>query len=313
MSKFTDTLKAAKEMGFDIPEKKKEEPKGPTVLTAFKALLDNENRITGGCLWDWRMEKPRIERVLKDGYLSQKGEEKAHKFLKKFEDVLKGQGIDYNNLYPLLLKPKGNREEFSDEIKEKALDVLRTGDPVKFVVDSCKRFVLGADKAIEKLECGISVQNINQAAGLHSKLSGESSGGKTYTVYCFAHHLPSEMVIKGSMSAKAGFYHKDGNRVVRILDDYQEGNEDLDTVIKQTSSDFHKPYTHRTIIKQQAATLEIGSEQTWLITSVDASQDIQVLNRQNPINVNDSVDLTKKVNDHTIQRYGEGTEQRPTD
>ena len=115
------------------------------------------------------------------------------------------------------------------------------------------------------------------------------------------------------MSAKAGYYHKDGNRIFRILDDYQTGNEDLDTVIKQTSSAFHEPYTHRTVANSKALTLQIGSEQTWAITSVDSSQDIQVLNRQIPINVDDSEELTKKVNRHTIERYGKGEQQFPVD
>jgi transcriptional regulator with XRE-family HTH domain len=113
------------------------------------------------------------------------------------------------------------------------------------------------------------------------------------------------------MSNKAGFYHKDGNRVLRILDDYQAGNEDLDTVIKQTSSTFHEEYEHRTVVNQEPITLTIGSEQTWAITSVDSSQDVQVLNRQIPINVNDSEKLTKEVNQKTISRYGKGEEQFP--
>jgi hypothetical protein len=115
--------------------------------------------------------------------------------------------------------------------------------------------------------------------------------------------MPREAVIKGSMSAKAGFYHKDGNRVLRILDDYQAGNEDLDTVIKQTSSEYHAPYQHRTVINHMPAVQEIGSEQTWAITSVDSSQEIQVLNRQLPINVDDSVQLTIEVNNLTINQY----------
>jgi primase-polymerase (primpol)-like protein len=293
--------------------KAKEEPKGPTVLTAFKALLKNEDKIKGECLWNWRTNKPRIERTIKDGYLSRSGEEKAHKFLKQFKEILKDLDIDYFDLQPLLLKPKDNREEFSEEIKEKALEVLKNGNPVQFVADACGRIVLGAETAFKKLSSCVSVQNIRQSAGLHPKFSGDSGGGKTFISYTFAHHLPQEAVIKGSMSAKSGFYHKDGNRVLRLLDDYQDGNEDLDTTIKQTTSDFHSPYQHRTLIKQVAATLEIGSEQTWLVTSVDTSQDIQVINRQLPINVDDSVGLTKKVNDRTIERYGKAEEQRPTD
>ena len=64
---------------------------------------------------------------------------------------------------------------------------------------------------------------------------------------------------------------------------------------------------------QDPLTLHIGSEQTWVITSVDSSQDIQVLNRQIPISAKDSEDITKKVNQRTIERYGKGEEQYPVD
>lgn len=286
---------------------------GPTVLAAFQALIDHEDQIKGECVWEWRLQKRRIQTAIETGYLSQEGEEKAHKFLKQFKGILGDLGIDYDNLYPLLLKPKDNKEEFSDEIKEKAREVLKNGDPVQYLADSCGRMALGAEAAFKKLASCVSVQNIHQSSGLHPKLTGNSSGGKTWTVYSFAHHLPREAVIKGSMSAKAGFYHSDGDRVLRILDDYQAGNEDLDTVIKQTTSEFHEPYTHRTVVKQQAATLKIGSEQTWAITSVNNDQDIQVLNRAIPINVDDSVDLTKKVNNRTVERYGAGEVAKPVD
>ena len=51
----------------------------------------------------------------------------------------------------------------------------------------------------------------------------------------------------------------------------------------------------------------------WCITSVDSSQDIQVLNRQLPINVDDSVELTKLVNNKTVERYAKGELQQPVD
>jgi hypothetical protein len=209
---------------------------------------------------------------------------------------------------------KGSKKpDASPEIHAKAIEILEKGDPIQYMADSCSRLVLGAEKAFKKLVCCISVQNIQQSAGLHPKLSGESGGGKTWALLTFAHHLPEEAVVKGSMSAKAGYYHKEGDRVFRILDDYQAGNEDLDTVIKQTSSVFHEPYTHRTVANHKALILQIGSEQTWAITSVDSSQDIQVLNRQIPINADDSEELTKKVNRRTLERYGEGEPQFPVD
>lgn len=312
---FKKVLQIAQDRGFDIPDQvnaagREEKPTGPTVLDALQKLLENEEKIKGECSWNWRLRRGRIKKVLRDGHLSRKQEEKAHKFLKQFNKILHDLGIDYDDLHPLLSRPN-NKEEFSQDIRSKALDILKTGDPMKFIVESCSETVEGAETAIKKLLCCVSVQNIRQSAGLHPKLNGDSSGGKTFTVYTFAHHMPKEAVIKGSMSAKAGFYHNDGNRVFRILDDYQAGNEDLDTVIKQTSSEFHAPYQHRTVANHAAVVMEIGSEQTWAITSVDSSQEIQVLNRQLPININDSAELTEKVNKKTIERYSAGGLQFP--
>jgi len=107
--------------------------------------------------------------------------------------------------------------------------------------------VLGAEKAFKKLICCVSVQIVGQFGWLASQAQWRVWGGKTWVLLTFAHHLPAEAVLKGSMSAKAGYYHNDGNRLLRILDDYQAGNEDLDTTIKQTSSEFHETYTHRTV------------------------------------------------------------------
>jgi hypothetical protein len=294
----------------------KEGPKGPTVLDALAILMENEaeaEKHEKFNKWEWRCEKPFIQIALKRGSLSREKEEKFHKFLKGYSDVLSHYGISYDNLYPLDHSPKSDKEEFSDEVKAKALDVLKNGDPLQYLVDSCRRRVLGADTTFRKLACCISVQNINQSTGLHPKMSGESSGGKTWTLNMFAHHLAREMKIQGSMSAKAGFYHSDGDRVLRMLDDYMAGNADLDTVIKQTSSNFHEPYAHRTVANHKPMTLFIGSEQTWAITSVDGSQDIQVLNRQLPINVDDSTELTREVNGLTVERYGKGEVSHPVD
>jgi hypothetical protein len=166
----------------ETSDTKDEEPIGPTVLTALQKLLDNEDKITGECSWNWRLHKPRIKRAL-SGQITAAGEKTAHKFLKQFKQVLKDLGIDYFDLYPLILKPKDNKEEFAPEIKAKALDVLKTGNPVQYIADGCGKLVLGADKAFKKLACCISTQNIKSSSGLHPKFTGDSSGGKTFTVY----------------------------------------------------------------------------------------------------------------------------------
>ena len=131
-------------------------------------------------------------------------------------------------------------EEASPEIHAKAMEILQKGDPIQYIVDSCGRMVIEAEPAFRKLCCCAAVQLVRQSAGLHPKMNGESGSGKTYTVLTFAHHLPRSAVVEGSSSNMAVFYHPKGYWVFRILDDYSEGNETLDTIIKRTSSVFHR-------------------------------------------------------------------------
>jgi hypothetical protein len=239
-------------------------------------------------------------------------EESEKTFRSGFESGLKEpRDLPEDEGPTIILKKKS--DPVPQTVHETALEILQNGDPIGSIVNSCKRSILGAETAIKKLCCCVAAQDVIQSDGLHPKMSGESGSGKTMAIMIFAHHLPSEAVLVGSMSNKAAFYHIDGDRLFRILDDYQAGNEDLDTIIKQTTSLFHEKYVHRTVINQKAATLQIGSEQTWAITSVDSSQDIQVLNRQIPINVDDSEILTNEINKKTIERYTKGQKKFPED
>lgn len=199
--------------------------------------------------------------------------------------------------------------ETDPEITEKAWKILKEGDPVEFIANSIEKFAIGSKTAAIKLICCVSVQNVRQSQGLHPKLSGESGEGKSHTLLSFLHHLPEEVVIFGSMSNKAILYHGIQDRSVVVIDDYSEGNDTIDTIIKQTTTVFHKRYKHRTVDEMKPVTIEVGSEIMWAITSVDASEDIQVLNRQIPINVDSSEETTKKVIGHIIERYGEGKEK----
>lgn len=200
---------------------------------------------------------------------------------------------------------EGEGEEVPEELKDLASLILREGKPLDLIVDSCERFVLGARDATRKLVCCEMVQLIPSSRGLHPKLNGESGSGKTWCLKVFLHHLPSDAYVAGGLTPKALAYHMLGDKLFIVLDDYLP-NEDLDTIMKVTSSSFHKPYLHRTVKRQEGVTLTIGKEMTWCVTSVDASQDIQVLNRQIPLNTDDSEDLTAMVNAHTISSYGEG-------
>lgn len=209
-------------------------------------------------------------------------------------------------------KKKDDKKEQSPEIMAKAIQIMKTGDPIQYFVDSCARFVLGSENAIQKLMCCVSVQYIPSSSGLHPKLSGESGSGKSWAIDTFMHHLPAGSFLDGGLTPKSLAYHQLGDKLFISLDEYR-GNDDLDDIMKRCTSKFHDRYTHRTVIKQHAAVLNIGSEMTWAVSTVDSSQDLQVVNRQIPLNTDDSRELTSEVNKLTIAGYGSGKAALPVD
>jgi len=180
------------------------------------------------------------------------------------------------------------------KVKERALDIMQHGDPIKFMVDTVARGNLGNEGMARVIFCCKGAQRVKNSRGLHPKLTGESGMGKSDLVEHCLHVMDKSCYIKGSASPKALFYHPIPDGLIVFMDDYKP-DEDLDTIVKQTSSNFHEPYTHLTVSDQQAMQLQTPAEIVWCITSVDNQQDIQVLNRQFSCGVNESKDLTGKV------------------
>jgi len=210
-------------------------------------------------------------------------------------------------------KPQTPEEEegISEEIRAKAIEVLKNGKPVEFFLNTYNKIHIG-DKDLGQILIYCTGSQLNKTSnGLHPKLSGESGMGKSDAVETFLHCLPKCAYIKTSLSSKAIFYHDIKPGTIIFLDDYKQ-NDDMDAIIKQTSSRFHEPYEHRTIDKDREAQIMVAPpEIVWAITSVDTSQDIQVLNRQVGLDVDASEDITRKVIDHLLDQAVAGEERFP--
>jgi len=208
-------------------------------------------------------------------------------------------------------KSMEDEEGITNEIKEKANGILKSGHPIKFFLDTYNKIHVG-DRDLGHLLMYCTGSQLNKTSnGLHPKLSGESGMGKSDAVETFLHCLPKCAYIKTSLSSKAIFYHDIKPGTIIFLDDYKQ-NDDLDAIIKQTSSRFHEPYQHMTIDKDREAQIMVAPpEIVWAITSVDSSQDIQVLNRQVGLDVDGSEDQTKAVIEHLLSQAETGEERFP--
>jgi hypothetical protein len=198
---------------------------------------------------------------------------------------------------------------YEPEIVNRALEIMKHGDPMSMMVTTTGKFHVSDVDGVKVFFCCKGAQHVRNSRGLHPKISGESGSGKTDMMMAGLHLLTPECFIKTGMSSKAIFYHQLPPQLIIYLDDYKE-NEDMDSIIKQTSGAFHEPYVHRTVADHKAQTVIAPSEIVWAITSVNSMTDDQLVNRQFGTDADDSIGTTEKVITGMIKDAKSGTAQR---
>ena len=204
--------------------------------------------------------------------------------------------------------------EVSEKTRTKAIEVLNGGDPLGYVMKTFGDLYVGNENAGKLVYCCQLSPHIKNSKGLHPKLTGESGKGKSALIETVIHTLPEEWYIKASLTSRALFYNSIQPGTLIFCDDYRQ-NEDIDTVIKQSTSRFHKPYSLLTVDRANGGLkgreVAIPEELVWAITSVDSDQGTQVLNRAVPLDVDDSYETDLKVAEHILKQAKEGIDDLP--
>ena len=104
-----------------------------------------------------------------------------------------------------------NLAEIEDPaIKSKAIEVLRNGDPVDYMIWVYNRLHVGDTQIGKILLLSIGCQSVINSEGLQPKLSGPSGKGKTHAAKSIYHLIPDlGYKLAGSLSAKSLFYFPD--------------------------------------------------------------------------------------------------------
>lgn len=185
-------------------------------------------------------------------------------------------------------------EEDKAKAKAEALEVLKSGNPMKYICETVADIHIGDNRAVEGLTLAIASQSCLNTQGLQIKMSGESGGGKSHLCKSVTHCLRDKHLIESSLSAKAAYYMKIEAGTIIFSDD-TEISEDMETVIKRATTNYQDVTTHTTVKDGNSMTLTIPPRILWLITSVEDNVSDQLLNRQLIYNVDESEEQKKKI------------------
>lgn len=164
---------------------------------------------------------------------------------------------------------------------------------------------------VDTILLAVVSQVILNSAGIQPALSGPKGAGKTSSVTAALHLLPPDIVISGSFSNKALFYHATEPGTVFFSDDTTL-NEELCAVFKRTMSNFQEETHHHSVADRgKPVTIKIPPRCLFLFTSVGDTGDDQLSDRQYRLCLEQSERGDEAYTRFLLQQAEEGREDLP--
>ncbi|WP_214083946.1 hypothetical protein [Methanoculleus sp.] len=191
---------------------------------------------------------------------------------------------------------------FEDEHQARALDILKSGDPLAFLLDTFSKSHVGDRTVAECLVMSVASQSVANTKGLHVAISGNSGKGKSHACTTMLNLIPKDYRMTGTVSNKALYYADDLRPGTVILFDDTSLSDDLQEVLKSATSSFHEPIEHRTVTAdRQLRVCSIPERCVWWLAKVENPGDDQVMNRMLTVWIDDSAEQDKRVLEHLKQ------------
>jgi len=191
-----------------------------------------------------------------------------------------------------------------------ALEVLKTGDPVEYILNSFKVDHEGDEIVARCLIMSFASRTVINSNGLHVLVTGESGKGKSHAFDTMLNHIPPDFRLGGRLSDKALFYAEDMRAGSAICLDDVGLSDQMQETLKGVTTSFRKPFIYRTVNKdRKGQTCIIPERCVWWVAKVEGSGDDQVWNRMLTCWIDDSQEQDELV----LARELEAAEALPAD
>ena len=179
---------------------------------------------------------------------------------------------------------------------DEAMAVLQHGDPLKAMLLTFSLDHVGDEIPAECLVMSLASRSVENTNGLHVSVSGESGKGKSDTFNKILLQVPEQVKLEGAMSNKFLFYKDDMKPGTVIVFDDKNLSEEMQEILKGSTSSFKKPIIYRTVSKDRKAVVcRIPERCLWWVAKVEGSGDDQVFNRMLTCWIDDSPEQDASV------------------
>lgn len=188
------------------------------------------------------------------------------------------------------------------ELRDKAIENLKTGDPAEYFLKQYRRLHLGDELVMRLILLTACIQHCDHSFGIQPAADGVKGSGKSSSISSALFLFPQEYVYIGTFSAKALFYAGLRRGTIVFSDDTIPDDEMIG-VLKRAMSAFHEPVRHLTLNKERKEEWkEMPPETVFILTSVGTSIDDQLRDRQVIVPIDKNPELDKQYVEFLEQR-----------
>lgn len=273
-------------------------------LRAFKTFISNDLHLMQADEWEvfvnnevfkkFRLTKNDIKTTVADVAKERDKRQVNADTQNKETNKLKSEhseGIDLDEIdIPL---------EEKEAARLKALDILKSGDPIGYIRETIEEHHVGDEKTEECICVSIAGQSCLNTDGIQTSVNGDSGSGKSHLMKIHVHLVPEKYKEVTTLSPKAAYY-MDLKPGTIIFSDDTTPSEEMEEVIKRATTNYQE-YTKHTVVRDgKPESFMVPPRINWYLTSVESEVSMQLLNRQ--LTFNTSNDPTHKKDIFEMQQ-----------
>lgn len=195
----------------------------------------------------------------------------------------------------------------NEECSEEVQSLFHDNKLIELFRRNVQKFHVGDGAVTELLMLSVASMSVINTNGLQPKLSGESGMGKTHSTKTVLHLMEPTIYRSASFSSKALFYDTTLRPKKVIFSDDVNLAPDVEETVRAAMTNWDSPTERITLDgKHNPLTLSLPPRIAFWLTSVSTKSTMQLLNRQVEMNVDESPDQDKRVEQHQRRRAESG-------
>jgi hypothetical protein len=211
-------------------------------------------------------------------------------------------------------KKSPDSDHIDIETTKKAIEIMTTGDPIGYILDTWNKFHSGDRPFGYVLLCSSICSSIAASDGLTINFNGDSGGGKSHACRSMLHLIPHKWWIWRILSDKAIFYSDSVQPDMILFSDDVQMSDDLKMIFKNSVSDFQEQIEHETVnIMGKSEVLKAPPRLTWWLTAVADIGNGEVERRCLNIVIEVNEPRLKTISDRLQKRRQKSEEKYPED